>query len=194
MSCLLQLYNSRPEDGPTLTPRTDEYSDSTGNYTQTVLLNGKVVSTLSTSDGKAEGWGSAVECADETCGTVPAHQWINCSIILDSADTAYSNTLALGTDVQGSMTSEDGITWTIGTISIPGWDFSTESVTDSVATSESTVASSAASSSSASAGSSSASPSGASPSGSSSSSSSSGQAGSGPDGAGAQPTGSWGSK
>lgn len=117
-----------------------EYSDSTGNYTQTVLLNGKVVSTLSTSDGKAEGWGSAVECADETCGTVPAHQWINCSIILDSADTAYSNTLALGTDVQGSMTSEDGITWTIGTISIPGWDFSTESVTDSVATSESTVA------------------------------------------------------
>lgn len=197
MSCMIQLYNSRPGDGPTLTPRTDEYSDSTGNYTQTVLLNGKVVSTLSTSDGKAEGWGSAVECADETCGTVPAHKWINCSIILDSADTAYSNTLALGTDVEGSMTSEDGITWTIGTISIPGWDFSTESVTDSVATSESTVASSAASSSSASAGSSSASPaspSGVSPSGSFPSSSSSGQAGSGPEGAGAQPTGSWGSK
>lgn len=45
----------------------------TGNYTQTVSLNGVVVSTLSTSDGEAQGWGSAVECASNNCGTVPAH-------------------------------------------------------------------------------------------------------------------------
>lgn len=51
----------------------DEYDASTGNYTQTVSLNGAVVSTLSTSDGYAEGWGSAVECAASDCGTVPAH-------------------------------------------------------------------------------------------------------------------------
>jgi hypothetical protein len=38
-----------------------------------VYLNSVVVSTLSTSDGKAEGWGSAVECASNNCGTVPAH-------------------------------------------------------------------------------------------------------------------------
>lgn len=52
----------------------DTYSTSTGNYTQTLSLNGVVVSTLSTSDGYAEGWGSAVECAAEDCGTVPAHR------------------------------------------------------------------------------------------------------------------------
>jgi hypothetical protein len=114
-----------------LTKDIDEYDDNSGNYTQTVLVNGDVVSTLSTSDGKAQGWGSAVECAAEDCGTVPAHTWINCSIILDSADMAYSNTLALGTDVEGSMTSEDGITWSIGTISIPGWSFTSESVVES---------------------------------------------------------------
>lgn len=120
-----------------LTTNVDEYDDNSGNYTQTVLVNGDVVSTLSTSDGKAQGWGSAVECGAEDCGTVPAHTWINCSIILDSADMAYSDTLALGTDVEGSMTSEDGKTWTIGTISIPGWSFTTESVVESASGSSS---------------------------------------------------------
>lgn len=52
---------------------TDKFDDSTGNYTQTVLVNGETVSTLSTSDGRAQGWGSAVECAGDNCGTVPAH-------------------------------------------------------------------------------------------------------------------------
>lgn len=51
----------------------DKFDDSTGNYTQTVLVNGNQVSTLSTSSGHAQGWGSAVECAAEDCGTVPAH-------------------------------------------------------------------------------------------------------------------------
>ncbi|KAL1864019.1 hypothetical protein Daus18300_007984 [Diaporthe australafricana] len=165
-----------------------KYDDNSGNYTQTVLVNGDVVSTLSTSDGKAEGWGSAVECAAEDCGTVAAHTWINCSIILDSADTAYSDTLALGTDVEGSMSSEDGITWTIGTISIPGWSFGSESVVESTSTSSS--ASSA--SSSASYGSSSGSPSygasGASPSGTSSGASSSDS----DDTPASQPSGSFG--
>ncbi|KUI59008.1 hypothetical protein VP1G_06253 [Cytospora mali] len=123
----IQADGSTADEGDHITMHY-EYSDTTGNYTQTVLLNGAVVSTLSTSDGKAEGWGSAVECADETCGTVPAHKWINCSIILDAADKDYSDTLALGTDVEASMSSEDGITWTIGTISIPGWSFTNESV------------------------------------------------------------------
>lgn len=52
---------------------TDVYDDSTGNYTQTVSVNGNAVSELSTSDGHAQGWGSAVECAADDCGTVPAH-------------------------------------------------------------------------------------------------------------------------
>ncbi|KAI3391434.1 hypothetical protein diail_7358 [Diaporthe ilicicola] len=166
-----------------------KYEDSSGNYTQNVLVNGEVVSTLSTSDGKAQGWGSAVECAEENCGTVPAHTWINCSIILDTADTAYSDTLALGTDVDASMTSEDGITWTIGTISIPGWSFSSESVVDSTSTSSSSASSA---SSTASYGSSSGSPSygatGASPSGVSGGASDSGSG----DAPASQPSGSFG--
>lgn len=59
---------------PAFTSPTDLYSASTGNYTQTVSVNGNVVSTLSTSDGYAQGWGSAVECAASNCGTVPAHR------------------------------------------------------------------------------------------------------------------------
>lgn len=56
---------------------TDKFDDSTGNYTQTVLVNNKTVSTLSTSDGHAQGWGSAVECAENNCGTVGAHCKLN---------------------------------------------------------------------------------------------------------------------
>lgn len=51
----------------------DKFDDNSGNYTQTVLVNDKTVSTLSTSDGKAQGWGSSVECAEDNCGTVGAH-------------------------------------------------------------------------------------------------------------------------
>lgn len=51
----------------------DKFDDATKNYTQTVLINGAQVSTLSTEDGHAQGWGSAVECAENNCGTVPAH-------------------------------------------------------------------------------------------------------------------------
>ncbi|KAL2277954.1 hypothetical protein FJTKL_15081 [Diaporthe vaccinii] len=197
-----------------------EYDDTSGNYTQTVLVGGDIVSTLSTSDGKAQGWGSAVECAAEDCGTVPSHTWINCSIILDSADTSYSGTLALGTDVEGSMTSEDGITWTIGTISIPGWSFTSESVVESASGSSSSAPSASAAASYASpTGSPSYGAVGASPSGISGGASGSGSddapasqpsgsyggesdgpsptsggsAGSGSEASGARPTGSWGS-
>ncbi|KAF3764243.1 hypothetical protein M406DRAFT_29438, partial [Cryphonectria parasitica EP155] len=100
------------------------YDDATGNYTQDVIVGGTVISTLSTSDGKAEGWGSAVECAAEDCGTVPAHTWSNVSIILNAAYADYIDTLALGTDVEATMTTSDGgMTWEVGTIEIPSFDF-----------------------------------------------------------------------
>lgn len=144
-----QFANQAP--GSTTDAGTDvtfhyKYDDSTGNYTQNVIVGGSVVSTLSTSDGEAEGWGSAVECAAEDCGSVAAHKWSNVSIILSGADSTYANTLSLGTGVEAAMTSDDDTTFTVGTISIPGWDFSTESVTDSVASSSTSSSSSAASS------------------------------------------------
>ncbi|GAB1213714.1 hypothetical protein ATERTT37_002864 [Aspergillus terreus] len=108
----------------TLLSTGDKFDDSTGNYTQTVLVNNKTVSTLSTSDGHAQGWGSAVECAENNCGTVGAHSWIDTKIILDVADPNYINTLGKGEGVTGDMTTSDGgKTWTVSTINIPEFTF-----------------------------------------------------------------------
>ncbi|RMZ10645.1 hypothetical protein D0860_03724 [Hortaea werneckii] len=101
-----------------------EYQDDSANYTQTVSLNGHVVSTLSTSDGYAQGWGSAVECAETNCGTVPAHSWVDVSIVMDSADPDYKLTQAKGEGVTGELTTNDGgKTWTVGKIGIPEHSF-----------------------------------------------------------------------
>ncbi|KAI6835072.1 hypothetical protein KC332_g7388 [Hortaea werneckii] len=101
-----------------------EYQDDSGNYTQTVSLNGHVVSTLSTSDGHAQGWGSAVECAETNCGTVSAHSWVDVSIVMDSADPDYKLTQAKGEGVTGELTTNDGgKTWTVGKIGIPEHSF-----------------------------------------------------------------------
>lgn len=104
--------------------RTDKFDDASGNYTQLVSVNGKQVAELSTSSGHAQGWGSSVECAEENCGTVPAHSWINTKIILDSADPNYDQTLGKGEGVTGDMTTSDGgITWDVTTIEIPEHSF-----------------------------------------------------------------------
>ncbi|KAF6823872.1 hypothetical protein CPLU01_11181 [Colletotrichum plurivorum] len=101
-----------------------KFDDASGNYTQTVSINDKVVSTLSTKDGHAQGWGSAVECGAEDCGTVGAHSWINTKIVLDKADPNYKNTMGKGQGVTGDMTTSDGgKTWTVSTIEIPEFTF-----------------------------------------------------------------------
>ncbi|BCR99732.1 uncharacterized protein AKAW2_50074S [Aspergillus luchuensis] len=101
-----------------------KFDGSTGSYTQTVLINGKTASTLSTSDGKALGWGSAVEYAEDNCDTVGDHSWTNATIILDVADPNYINALAKGCGVSGNMsTSDSGKTWTVTTINIPEYSF-----------------------------------------------------------------------
>ena len=103
---------------------TDKFDDASGNYTQTVSINGEAVATLSTNSGHAEGWGSAVECAEENCGTVGAHRWTDTRIILDSADPAYDATLGKGSGVTGEMsTSDGGVTWDVTTIEIPAFTF-----------------------------------------------------------------------
>ncbi|KAI3528213.1 hypothetical protein CSPX01_16392 [Colletotrichum filicis] len=101
-----------------------KFDDASQNYTQTVSINDKVVATLSTKDGEAQGWGSAVECAAEDCGTVGAHSWINTKIILDKADANYINTMGKGNGVTDDMsTSDGGKTWTVTTIDIPEFTF-----------------------------------------------------------------------
>ncbi|EOD52962.1 hypothetical protein GTA08_BOTSDO03666 [Neofusicoccum parvum] len=101
-----------------------KFDDASGNYTQYVSINGQQVAELSTSDGHAQGWGSAVECAEENCGTMGAHSWIDTKIILDSADPDYINTMGKGEGVTGDMsTSDGGKTWTVTTIEIPEFTF-----------------------------------------------------------------------
>ncbi|KAF9887947.1 hypothetical protein FE257_009469 [Aspergillus nanangensis] len=101
-----------------------KFDDASGNYTQTVSVNGNTVSTLSTSDGQAQGWGSAVECAESNCGTVGAHSWSDTQIILDVADPDYINTMGKAEGVTGDMTTSDGgKTWVVSTIDIPEFTF-----------------------------------------------------------------------
>lgn len=102
----------------------DKFDDATGNYTQYVSINDKQVATLSTSDGHAQGWGSAVECAENNCGTMPAHKWIDTVITLDSADPKYDQTMGKGAGVTGEMSTDDGgITWKVTDIDIPEFTF-----------------------------------------------------------------------
>ncbi|RAL03278.1 uncharacterized protein BO80DRAFT_402271 [Aspergillus ibericus CBS 121593] len=97
-----------------------KYNDSTGKYDQTVSINGKVVSTLSTSSGEAQGWGTAVECQDDAChSTVAAHQYLETTIILNAEDSTFGNTLAINEATSsGLTTSDNGKTWTVSTINI----------------------------------------------------------------------------
>ncbi|KZM24084.1 uncharacterized protein EKO05_0010265 [Ascochyta rabiei] len=101
-----------------------KFDDATGNYTQYVFINNKKLPTLSTSDGHAQGWGSAVECPENDCGTMPAHKWINTVITLDSADPNYDQTLSKGQGVSGDMSTNDGgVTWKVTDINIPKFTF-----------------------------------------------------------------------
>ena len=104
---------------------TDKFDETTSNYTQYVSINGQVVSELSTSSGEAQGWGSAVECAETTCGTVGAHKWTDTKIVLSSADPNYDQTLGKGQGVTGELsTSDGGVTWVATDINIPEFTFS----------------------------------------------------------------------
>ncbi|OJJ52856.1 hypothetical protein ASPSYDRAFT_561669 [Aspergillus sydowii CBS 593.65] len=96
------------------------YNEGTDEYDQSVAINGEVVSTLSTSSGKAEGWGTAVECQDDACKiTVAAHKYTSTTILLDSEDSSFVDTLVLTEATSsGLTTSDNGKTWTVDTINI----------------------------------------------------------------------------
>ncbi|KAF5984893.1 hypothetical protein FCOIX_2371 [Fusarium coicis] len=93
-----------------------KYDSSTQEYVQYVSINGKQVSSLSTSKGhEAMGFGSSVECGASDCGTIGAHQWVDTKIILDTADPNYIQTFGKGEGVTGGemTTSDGGKTWVI---------------------------------------------------------------------------------
>ncbi|OQD63108.1 hypothetical protein PENPOL_c010G05399 [Penicillium polonicum] len=97
-----------------------KYNDDTSKFDQTVSINGEVVSTLSTSSGQAQGWGTAVECQDDACkSTAAAHEYLDTTIILDAADSSFIDTLAIEEATSsGLKTNDNGKTWTVSSIKI----------------------------------------------------------------------------
>ncbi|KAI7262357.1 hypothetical protein KC345_g9452 [Hortaea werneckii] len=90
-----------------------KYNDQTSQYDQTVSLNGEAVSRLSTSSGRAQGWGTAIECQQSACGT----------LTMDVADPRYIETLGT-TGATGDMVTDDnGKTWTIDTVNIESYTY-----------------------------------------------------------------------
>ncbi|KAH6987151.1 hypothetical protein EDB80DRAFT_655440 [Ilyonectria destructans] len=102
-----------------------KYNDSTGEYDQTAAINGKIVSSLSTSSGFAEGWGTAVECQDSACvGTTAAHKYLSTTIILNATDATFGDTLVLTEATSsGLSTTDGGKTWKVDTINIQSHTF-----------------------------------------------------------------------
>ncbi|PYH92420.1 hypothetical protein BO71DRAFT_383640 [Aspergillus ellipticus CBS 707.79] len=96
-----------------------KYNDSTEKYDQTVSINGEVVSTLSTSSGQAQGFGTAVECQDNACdATAPAHEYIDTTIILNAADSTFAGTLSTNEITSSGLKSSDDKTFTVATVKV----------------------------------------------------------------------------
>ena len=114
----------------------DKYNDDTSKYDQTVSLNGKVVSKISTgmmsghrynvisrtdcplASGHAQGWGTAIECQQAACGFIASHKYVDTKLIMDVADPDYDQTKGTTGATGDMVTTDGGKTWTIDTISI----------------------------------------------------------------------------
>lgn len=88
--------------------------------------------------GQAQCWGTAVECQDDACkSTAAAHgefarlyiqvikhmlivvEYLDTTIILDAADSSFSDTLAIEEATSsGLKTNDNGKTWTVSSIKI----------------------------------------------------------------------------
>lgn len=73
--------------------------------------------------GHAEGWGTAVECQSAACGVVPAHEYIDTIIIMQSPDPNYDQTQRTTGTTGQIVTSDGGKTWTADIISIESCTF-----------------------------------------------------------------------
>ncbi|KAL0576506.1 hypothetical protein V5O48_005481 [Marasmius crinis-equi] len=92
-------------------------------WDQTVMVGGKVISTLQSFDGPLiqGGWGTGTECQQNCRGTISTQTYKNTKITLSVADPNFKNTLGVGAGVQhtGLQTADGGKTWTVTQITIP---------------------------------------------------------------------------
>lgn len=88
-------------------------------------VTGALLSTFNKTSGPMLGWGTAIELDDyngvAATGTVSKQSYINSTIILESADPTFIDTLGAGEGVVHTdmLTTDGGITWTIANITIP---------------------------------------------------------------------------
>ena len=64
-----------------------------------------------------------MECQQENCGTVPEHHFINTTLIMDTPDPNYSQTLSLNGGAGDLVTADGGKTWTVDDITIQEYTF-----------------------------------------------------------------------
>ncbi|KAK7180423.1 hypothetical protein PSPO01_13580 [Paraphaeosphaeria sporulosa] len=113
-------YRANPGDRVTYDYK---YNDATANFDQTVSVNDVKVSTLSTKSGYGAGWGTAMECQQANCGTVPEHHYVNTTLIMNTADPNYKNTIGLNGASGNLVTTDGGKTWTVADIKINLYTF-----------------------------------------------------------------------
>lgn len=117
-------------------------------------VTGQLLSTFNKTSGPMLGWGTAIECNDNngvSCtGTISKQYYVNSTIILESADNTFIDTLGAGTGVTHTemVTSDNGKTWTIAKINIPAMQSSSASAVAAVAVQSSSAAASVIASSS----------------------------------------------
>ncbi|KDN37352.1 hypothetical protein RSAG8_10240, partial [Rhizoctonia solani AG-8 WAC10335] len=108
-------------DGPAgVVKGTDASNQMT--WTQTVTIDGKVVSTLDSDSGPyMKGWGTGTECQNDCSGTVSAQKYTNTVIVLDAADPDFSKTLGCsqGATATGITSEQGGKIWKIASIDVP---------------------------------------------------------------------------
>ncbi|KAI4724030.1 hypothetical protein E4T49_08232 [Aureobasidium sp. EXF-10728] len=102
--------------------KTDKYDQSSGNTTQTVSVEGKTVSTLTTKSGKAIGFGTAEEAQNEFKGVVYEHSYVNTTVILAAADPQFASTLVKN-GATGSLVTKDNKTFKVDKIVIAQYSF-----------------------------------------------------------------------
>ncbi|KAF8674653.1 hypothetical protein RHS04_07073 [Rhizoctonia solani] len=91
-------------------------------WTQTVTINNKVVSTLTSDSGPyMKGWGTGTECNGGCTGTISAQKYTNTIITLDAADPNFGKTAssAGGATATGLTSEQGGKIWKIATINVP---------------------------------------------------------------------------
>ncbi|KAG9694760.1 hypothetical protein KCU95_g5172, partial [Aureobasidium melanogenum] len=100
----------------------NKYDEASGNTTQTVSVEGKISSTLSTKSGKAIGFGTAEEAQNEFKGVVYEHSYINTTVVLAAADAHFASTLGK-TGATGNLVTKDNKTFKVDKITIAEYSF-----------------------------------------------------------------------